>query len=69
MCSQCPVRQACRDHALTARELFGIWGGMSEEDRDRVFGRGRAGKSAAERSSRPPTSSVRLPRAWQRRTS
>lgn len=33
ICGQCPVVQACREHALGAREPFGVWGGMSEEDR------------------------------------
>lgn len=38
--------QACRDYALTAGEPFGIWGGMSEEDRDHVLVQGRAGKTS-----------------------
>ncbi|ABG92362.1 possible transcriptional regulator, WhiB family protein [Rhodococcus jostii RHA1] len=41
ICSQCPVQRPCRDYALAVREPFGIWGGMSEEDRDRILGRGR----------------------------
>ncbi|WP_257890294.1 WhiB family transcriptional regulator [Rhodococcus sp. USK10] len=52
ICSRCPVQRPCRDHALAVREPFGIWGGMSEEDRDRILGRGRGrAENAAERSA------------------
>lgn len=33
ICAQCPVLQQCREHALAVREPYGIWGGMSEEER------------------------------------
>ena len=33
ICLTCPVMVRCREHALTVREPYGIWGGMSEEDR------------------------------------
>ena len=33
ICAECPVLQRCREHALTVREPYGIWGGMSEEER------------------------------------
>ncbi|TQC47117.1 WhiB family transcriptional regulator [Rhodococcus sp. WS4] len=33
VCSQCPVRQRCSDHALTFAEPFGVWGGTTESDR------------------------------------
>ncbi|MFC9557332.1 WhiB family transcriptional regulator [Rhodococcus sp. NPDC056960] len=45
ICSLCPVIHACRDYALTTGEPFGIWGGMSEEDRDHILVRGRVGKT------------------------
>lgn len=34
ICFQCPVLQQCRDHALSTREPFGVWGGMSETQRE-----------------------------------
>jgi WhiB family transcriptional regulator, redox-sensing transcriptional regulator len=37
VCAQCPVIRECRDFALNSREGFGIWGGMSEGDRIKVF--------------------------------
>ena len=33
ICQDCPVLEECRDHALSTREPYGVWGGMSEEER------------------------------------
>lgn len=33
VCSSCPVIAACRAHALAVQEPYGIWGGLSEDDR------------------------------------
>ncbi|GHB79052.1 transcriptional regulator WhiD [Streptomyces cirratus] len=33
VCAGCPVRAACLEHALTTREPFGVWGGLTEEER------------------------------------
>ena len=33
VCASCPVLEACRKHALAVQEPYGIWGGMSEDDR------------------------------------
>ncbi|MFE7416749.1 WhiB family transcriptional regulator [Rhodococcus sp. NPDC057529] len=49
VCSQCPVRQRCRDHALTFAEPFGVWGGTSESDRR--FQRARPSTDTPGRSS------------------
>lgn len=32
-CMRCPVRPECLDAALARRELWGIWGGLSERER------------------------------------
>jgi len=32
-CLNCPVREECLEHALTMREPFGVWGGLSEDER------------------------------------
>jgi len=34
VCGRCPVVEPCRAHALAAREPYGVWGGMSESERD-----------------------------------
>ena len=39
VCASCPVLRECRNHALQTPELFGIWGGLSETDREIAFGR------------------------------
>jgi WhiB family redox-sensing transcriptional regulator len=33
VCASCPVMAACRQHALSVQEPYGIWGGLSEDDR------------------------------------
>ena len=33
VCASCPVMLACRAHALAVQEPYGIWGGLSEDDR------------------------------------
>ena len=43
VCETCPVLQACREHALTVREPYGIWGGMGEEERQRHYARADLG--------------------------
>jgi WhiB family redox-sensing transcriptional regulator len=41
ICALCPVREACLEHALTAREKYGVWGGLTERERRRVLRRRR----------------------------
>lgn len=33
VCASCPVLEQCRTHALALREPYGVWGGMTEEER------------------------------------
>ncbi len=37
MCARCPVLEQCRRHALSVHEPYGVWGGMSESERDAMF--------------------------------
>ena len=37
VCSGCPVRLACLEYALAARERDGIWGGCTERERRRII--------------------------------
>jgi WhiB family transcriptional regulator, redox-sensing transcriptional regulator len=41
MCSTCPVRMECLEHALTNREVYGVWGGTDENERKRLSRRRR----------------------------
>lgn len=36
VCSECHVRVACLEHALTSREKVGVWGGATERERRRL---------------------------------
>jgi len=46
ICASCPVLQACRKQALALAEPYGIWGGLTEEDRLTILDRSE--KSASE---------------------
>lgn len=37
ICAACPVMVECRDYALRFAEPFGIWGGLTEEERSRML--------------------------------
>jgi WhiB family transcriptional regulator, redox-sensing transcriptional regulator len=39
MCRQCPVVAQCRAHALAVGEPYGIWGGLSESERELLLKR------------------------------
>ena len=41
VCRRCPVISQCREHALQAREPYGVWGGLGEQERRGLL-RGRA---------------------------
>ena len=36
VCAQCPVQDACLEHALAFREKDGVWGGFTERERRRI---------------------------------
>ena len=33
LCRDCPAMLACRDHALQHGEVYGVWGGLGEQER------------------------------------
>ena len=39
VCASCPVLQKCREQALAIAEPYGIWGGLSEDDRVAILSR------------------------------
>jgi WhiB family redox-sensing transcriptional regulator len=41
VCSSCPVIQACRRHALSVREPYGVWGGLTTDQRDVIIRTGQ----------------------------
>ena len=34
---RCDVRLECADYAIRAREPYGVWGGLTEEERERIY--------------------------------
>nr|WP_308379306.1 WhiB family transcriptional regulator [Streptomyces sp. ISL-43] len=55
VCAGCPVRTACLDYALRTREPFGVWGGLTEEERRALPRPSRAGRSPATAPDRTAT--------------
>ena len=39
ICAACPVISQCREQALALHEPYGIWGGLSEEERVEIINR------------------------------
>jgi WhiB family redox-sensing transcriptional regulator len=39
VCASCTVRLECADYAIRAREPYGVWGGLSEDDRETIYRR------------------------------
>jgi WhiB family redox-sensing transcriptional regulator len=37
VCLTCPVMQQCREHALQVREPYGVWGGLTEPEREAAY--------------------------------
>jgi len=37
VCAQCHVIKECLEHSILHEERFGIWGGLSVEERDRLI--------------------------------
>lgn len=37
VCATCPVIAECLRHALTVREPYGVWGGLTETERDATY--------------------------------
>lgn len=42
ICLNCPVQKQCCEHALRVREPYGVWGGMTEEEREIQYQRNKA---------------------------
>src|SRR4051794_35371648 len=42
VCAGCPVLAECAAHALAVREPYGVWGGMTEDEREAAYVSGPA---------------------------
>jgi WhiB family redox-sensing transcriptional regulator len=47
VCAGCPVIQECREQALAVREPYGVWGGLTEEEREAIWSAERRREAAA----------------------
>jgi WhiB family transcriptional regulator, redox-sensing transcriptional regulator len=41
VCASCAISGRCLDYALRTRQAHGVWGGMSEQERQVLVARGR----------------------------
>lgn len=46
ICQSCPVLLQCREHALSAQEPYGVWGGLTEADREAILLTSRGRKAS-----------------------
>ena len=53
LCATCPVINECATYALETRQAHGVWGGLSEADRERLWR--RQARQRTRGRSRPPT--------------
>jgi WhiB family redox-sensing transcriptional regulator len=54
VCAGCPVMMQCRRHALSVREPYGIWGGLSRRERDGILKNSCELAAAVTRPEPPP---------------
>jgi WhiB family transcriptional regulator, redox-sensing transcriptional regulator len=47
ICARCPVIGPCASHALRHREPYGIWGGLTERERRRLWPEPEAARGTA----------------------
>lgn len=47
ICSSCTVREPCLEFAIQAGERFGVWGGLTPQERRSVISKRRARARAA----------------------
>lgn len=47
ICRRCPVRARCLKNALDTREPWGIWGGLTEHERQAILRKGPAAVAIA----------------------
>lgn len=54
VCAGCPVLPQCRAHALANREAYGVWGGLSEDDKALLIAAEQVDLPAVTSHSVPP---------------
>lgn len=75
ICRRCAVRAECADYAMAIPSLLGIWGGLTERERDRLRARRNCRRPPArtdggrhqQTGAAPPLASASKPMASMRR--
>jgi WhiB family transcriptional regulator, redox-sensing transcriptional regulator len=49
ICGRCPIQRVCRDYAVDAGPVQGIWGGTTEEERQALRNRRRRAATFGQR--------------------
>ncbi|MBL7502519.1 WhiB family transcriptional regulator [Frankia sp. CNm7] len=65
ICARCSVIKECGEHALSAREPYGVWGGMSESEREAII-TGRTRRGGARQAPVPVGSAVGADRQFHK---
>ncbi|MEE1786561.1 WhiB family transcriptional regulator [Streptomyces sp. SP17BM10] len=47
VCARCPVLAECRRYAMEVREPYGVWGGLTEDERRTLIARRRSRRTVA----------------------
>lgn len=47
ICDRCPVKDACLTEAIDAKHSYGVWGGMTTEQRERLITKRKPGRQRA----------------------
>jgi WhiB family redox-sensing transcriptional regulator len=46
ICATCPVIKECREQSLKVREPYGVWGGLSEDERAAILAKPASAREA-----------------------
>lgn len=63
LCARCPVIQQCRTHALQVNEPYGVWGGMTEDERRLALGVRPRSRTSGAPAPASPAAAAPLPSA------
>lgn len=48
MCAQCPIAGQCQEYAITTHSDYGVWGGLTEDERQQITRRPKGGRRRVE---------------------
>jgi WhiB family transcriptional regulator, redox-sensing transcriptional regulator len=60
VCQTCPVLEQCRQHGLSVREPYGVWGGLTEEDREEIYAQERKARRQQRVAAREAAAAAKI---------